>query len=87
VSPLRLSNSLTKKEINNIYKQIKTILELAIIHNGTSISDFRRVDDKTGEFQNFLKVYGKKVCPICGNELIKIKQGGRTTSYCRKCQL
>ena len=86
VSPIRLTNTLNKKEIKQIYKYIKEILLLAITHNGTSISDFRRVDDKTGEFQNFLKVYGKSICCVCKNSLIKIKQSGRTTTYCGICQ-
>ena len=86
VAPDRAANKLSKTEIKLIHRYTIEILNLAIIHNGTSISDFRRVDDKTGEFQNFLKVYGKKICPVCSNELTKIKQAGRTTTYCEKCQ-
>ena len=86
ISPERLANSLNKTELKRIYKYISIILNLAIQHNGTSISDFRRVDDKTGEFQNFLKVYGKKVCTACGRDLCKIKLGGRGTTYCSYCQ-
>ena len=86
ISPIRIANTLSVQEIKKIIKHTKKILNLALIHNGTSISDFRRVDDKTGEFQNFLKVYGKAVCPICDNKLIIIKQGGRTTRYCDICQ-
>ena len=86
INPERKANTLSKSELKRIYKNIFIILNLAIKHNGTSISDFRRVDDKTGEFQNFLKVYGKKVCPECGGNLKKIKQGGRTTTYCACCQ-
>lgn len=86
VSPCKMANLLNKKELKLIHQATINILNLAIKHNGTSISDFRRVDDKTGEFQNFLKVYGKKICPVCGQELFKIKQGGRSTSYCDHCQ-
>ena len=86
IAPDRFADSLNKRELKRIYKYISYILNLAIEHNGTSISDFRRVDDKTGEFQNFLKVYGKKFCPDCGNNLTKIKQAGRTTTYCAFCQ-
>ena len=86
VSPLKLASDLTAKEIDLVYGFTREILELAILHNGTSISDFRRVDDKTGEFQNFLKVYGKKYCSECGEVLCKVKQGGRGTSFCGKCQ-
>jgi formamidopyrimidine-DNA glycosylase len=86
VSPLRIANTLCELEIQKTYKSTISILKLAIKYNGTSISDFRRVDDKTGKFQNFLKVYGKKICPICESELIIVRQGGRTGRYCRYCQ-
>jgi len=87
ISPVRKSNLLKKQEIKKLWKATIKILNLALKYNGTSISDFRRVDDKQGEFQNFLKVYGKKACPICGNELLKIKQSGRSTSFCGNCQV
>jgi formamidopyrimidine-DNA glycosylase len=86
IDPTRRVNTLNKNENKKILKYTKQILKLAILHNGTSISDFRRVDDKTGEFQNFLKVYGKIICPKCKNKLCKIKQNTRTTTYCRNCQ-
>ena len=44
-----------KKDWIKIVKFTKMILEEAIENNGTSISDFRRIDDKTGQFQKFLK--------------------------------
>ena len=86
VNPTRLSNSLKSFECKSIYEYTIKILNHAIDCNGTTISDYRRVDDKKGEFQNFLKVYGKKVCLVCNTNLTKIKQGGRTTMYCGKCQ-
>jgi len=43
------------------------------------------VDDKTGQFQNFLRVYQKDLCPQ-GHKIAKIKQGGRGTFYCPVCQ-
>jgi len=86
VSPQKKANVLSEKEIKKIYKNIHSILSLAIIHNGTSISDYRRIDEKSGEFQNFLKVYGKKNCATCHSSLLKIKQGSRSTTYCAICQ-
>ena len=86
VSPLRVVNTLKPAEIKLIYQNINKILTLAIKHNGTTVSDYRRVDDKTGDFQNFLKIYGKETCPVCKKELVKIKIGGRGTRYCSVCQ-
>ncbi|MCD4817750.1 MAG: bifunctional DNA-formamidopyrimidine glycosylase/DNA-(apurinic or apyrimidinic site) lyase [Candidatus Cloacimonetes bacterium] len=85
ISPLRAGNSLKKNEIDLIVKYTKSILKKAIEKNGTTIIDFSGVDQKSGEFQNFLHVYQKKRCK-CGNPIIKIKQAGRSSFYCERCQ-
>ena len=76
ISPLKMSNKVSKKEAEKILQSINFILLLAIKKNGTSISDYRGIDFKTGEFQNFLKVYGKKNTPCfdCGKTIQKIKK-------------
>ncbi len=86
ISPLRSVSKIKMKEWVIIVQETQKVLEEAISKNGTSISDFRRIDNKTGEFQNFLQVYSKKTCPLCQNELMVIRQGGRSTRYCEKCQ-
>ncbi len=88
VNPLKFCNEISKKEAKKILQSIVSILQLAIEKNGTSISDYRRVDNKMGEFQNFLKVYGKKDAPCfrCYATIQKIKQRQRSTYYCPSCQ-
>jgi len=86
INPLKLGKNLSAKELKLIHRYTLEILLLAINHNGTSISDFRRIDDKTGDFQNFLQVYQKQICPKCHQQLTRIKQSGRTTTYCANCQ-
>ena len=52
---------------------------------GGTFTDFVLVDDKTGEFQNFLQVYQKDICPL-GHPIKRIKQAGRSSFYCPVCQ-
>jgi formamidopyrimidine-DNA glycosylase len=85
INPLISGSELKKKQINEIIFQTKQVLNEAIKYNGTTISDFRSVNNKTGEFQRFLKVYNKKKCE-CNSDLVRIKQAGRSTFYCPKCQ-
>lgn len=85
IDPRKQADKLKLEEIDDIVKQTKLVLMEAIKHNGTTISDYRSVEDKSGEFQNFLKVYGKKTCE-CGEKISKIKQAGRSTYFCGKCQ-
>lgn len=85
VHPITPTNKIKITTLKRIVLETKNVLQEAIKHNGTTISDYRSVEDKTGEFQNFLKVYGKKNCE-CGAEIRKIKQAGRSTYYCSVCQ-
>ncbi len=84
LNPTKQAGRLTSADWERFLSETKRILNLALKHNGTSISDYRRVDDKQGEFQNFLQVYGKEgqPCPRCGKGIKKIAQGGRGTWFC-----
>jgi len=85
IAPETHSNLLSTAQLKSIVKHTKEVLTEAIAKNGTSVSDFRQIDDKTGEFQNFLQVYQKETCPV-GHKISRIKQAGRSTFYCPVCQ-
>jgi len=85
IDPRVPGNRLKKKQLESIVLETKKVLQEAIEHNGTTISNYRSVEDKTGEFQNLLKVYRKENCE-CGHQIKKIKQAGRSTYYCPVCQ-
>ncbi|HOY84465.1 MAG TPA: bifunctional DNA-formamidopyrimidine glycosylase/DNA-(apurinic or apyrimidinic site) lyase [Candidatus Syntrophosphaera sp.] len=85
LDPRTPAGQLSLPKLRKLAAETKAVLREAISMNGTSISDFRRVDDKTGQFQHFLRVYQKELCPK-GHKIAKIKQGGRGTFYCPVCQ-
>ncbi len=85
VDPRVPGNRLNKKQLQSIVLETKIVLQEAIKYNGTTISDYRSVEDKTGEFQNFLNVYHKEYCKY-GHQIKRIKQAGRSTYYCPVCQ-
>ena len=72
-----------------LLRELRGILREAIRHNGTTISDFRSVDDKTGEFQYWLRVYDREgePCRVCGERIERIRQAQRSTSFCPHCQV
>jgi formamidopyrimidine-DNA glycosylase len=88
LSPLRLSNTLRAAEVERLHRATRRILRKAIHKSGTTIRDFRRVDEQTGEFQNFLRVYGKagEPCPSCRTPIARVVQQQRSTFYCPACQ-
>lgn len=88
INPLRPVGSLGKSEISLLFKNIKSILQRAIKHRGTTSASFKDVSGKKGNFQNMLKVYGRagESCTICHKKIKKIVQNGRSTFYCPPCQ-
>ena len=88
LSPMRAAGEVTRNEATGLHRHTRRILRHAIRKSGTTISDFRRVDEKTGEFQNFLQVYGKagQLCPACRTPIARARQQQRSTFYCPACQ-
>ena len=88
IRPTKACNRIKRPQARKIRDSTRRILKEAIDKNGTTISDFRRVDEKTGEFQNFLKVYGREglPCKVCSSPILRVKQSQRSTFFCGECQ-
>ncbi len=87
ISPLSKANLLSKNDVSEILKNAKAIMLDAIKHNGTTVFSFSWGKNHAGEYQKYLKAYGHKgeSCEYCSTPLVKIKVGGRGTTYCPKC--
>ena len=88
VSPKRLSKNLTDKKIEQIIPAIRNVLNEAIDQGGTSLRDHVQPGGEIGYFKQSLAVYGRKdePCNHCGTKIKEIKQNGRASFYCSKCQ-
>ena len=88
VRPTRAVSSLNDNELKAIYKFIKPVLLKGIKAKGSSVGDFVRTDGTWGQMVKFHFVYGRKgqKCKNCGSIIESIKLGGRTGSFCPKCQ-
>ena len=88
ISPTRKACDITLEECRLIIKNCQEVLEKAIKLGGTTIRTFTSSEGVHGLFQNELLVHGraKEKCNVCGNEILKIKVGGRGTYYCPICQ-
>ncbi|MGQ9734666.1 MAG: bifunctional DNA-formamidopyrimidine glycosylase/DNA-(apurinic or apyrimidinic site) lyase [Candidatus Bipolaricaulia bacterium] len=88
IHPRQLANELTLSEARCLFDEIQKIMEEAIAHRGSSVYHYRDIDGSKGEFQNFLKVYGRagRPCERCRTPIEEIDQGGRGTFFCPKCQ-
>lgn len=85
IDPNRTVNKINDVERELLLTNIQDILQKSIDLGGSSVSDYLNGEGKQGQFQNYLKVYGKKKCE-CGNDLKTIEIKGRNTFYCPNCQ-
>ena len=88
INPLTKGSSLTNKNLEDIAKYSKSVLEEAIKMGGTTIRSYTSSLGVTGRFQQSLKVHcrEKEECFNCKEKIIKITVSGRGTYYCPNCQ-
>lgn len=86
INPTRYADTITLDEVKSIVFESKRILECAILHKGTTIRSYTSSLGVEGEYQNFLCVHTKDVCPYCKNKLDRLKINGRTSYFCSNCQ-
>jgi len=88
VAPERLIKDLNKKEKQKLFRALKKVLQKSVQMRGTSTVDYRDTEGKKGNFQNYLKVYGKEgeICSKCQNKIERLKLGQRSVFWCRECQ-
>jgi len=88
IKPTTRANRLTRKQAQALAAAIPTLLGDAIRWCGTSFSDYRDGDDKSGEFQNHLRVYDRhgETCRNCPSVIKRVALGNRSAYYCPSCQ-
>lgn len=88
IHPQRPSNSLSDKEKEILFKEIKDTLKEAIQHKGSSVDQYVQLSGKPGDYVRYHKVYDRqgKPCLICKTPIKRISLGGRGTYFCPKCQ-
>jgi len=89
IHPLMPGSHFPAARLPQLITVIREVLNEAIEHAGTTISDYKRVDEKSGEYQDMLMVYGreKEPCKVCGTAIVRETSNGRSAFYCPSCQL
>jgi formamidopyrimidine-DNA glycosylase len=91
VHPQARCDRLSTKQYDRIFKFTIDVLETAIRHEGSTLSDgtYRNALNDEGSYQNEHRVYDRagQKCPSCGKgNVIRIVQAQRSTYYCKACQ-
>jgi formamidopyrimidine-DNA glycosylase len=87
--PRRKANTISNEEWKELHAAILKNLAAGVEHRGTTVRLYKDVLNRTGEHQNYLRVFEKhgKPCPDCGGKVVREKVGGRPTHFCPSCQL
>ncbi|MCX7635362.1 MAG: bifunctional DNA-formamidopyrimidine glycosylase/DNA-(apurinic or apyrimidinic site) lyase [Syntrophales bacterium] len=88
VDPRLPANHVTPDQWERIAAAGRTILKAAIRARGSSVSDWRDLFGRKGEYQHRLQVYrrGGQPCFACGTPLVRECIGGRGAYFCPSCQ-
>ena len=90
LSPLKIVNKISDKEINKLEKYTKLVLNLAIKFGGSTIKDFKNIKGKSGLFQKEFKVYDRENKSCCRKyrkgKIVKIFISNRSSFFCKFCQ-
>lgn len=88
IDPRRKTKTLSKKEVENLYKAILKVLNLGLESHGATEVNFVDVLGQKGEYQKHFLVYSREgeKCKVCAGVIKKIKLGGRGTYFCPECQ-
>lgn len=86
INPNKLGCEITINEAKKIKDACNKIIKKATKYKGTTIRTYTSELGVNGNYQQYLKVHTKKICPNCGSNIEKIRVGGRGTYYCPKCQ-
>ena len=88
IHPQRQANSLSGREKELLFKEIKNVLLEAIHYKGSSVDQYVQVSGKPGEYVKYHKVYDREgePCFECKGKVKRITLGGRGTYFCPACQ-
>ncbi len=90
VDPIQTANKISTKRSEPLYKKIREVLNEAISQGSTLNVDPENIDGSyySGGFETNWRVYDREnePCPNCQTPILRLKQGGRSTYFCSKCQ-
>jgi formamidopyrimidine-DNA glycosylase len=90
IHPLRKIEKVNKKELRNIVKFTKKILNKSITEGGSSIKNFSNAKGENGKFQRKFNVYNRKKSRCnrknCSGSIKKIHTSNRSSFFCSECQ-
>lgn len=85
IHPKRRVDSLSSKEINNLYKSVKRTLKYMTEQGGRD-TERDLFGERGGYVTKFCRNTVGRSCPECGDEIVKQNYMGGSIYFCRNCQ-
>jgi formamidopyrimidine-DNA glycosylase len=88
IHPKRPARDLGRAEARALHGALRSVLQAAIDHGGTTIRDYRNAEGDAGEFAVRLRIYGREGAPClqCGAEVRRMVFSNRSAFFCPVCQ-
>jgi formamidopyrimidine-DNA glycosylase len=88
IDPSKSGQEISTNTYKKLVIAIVEVLNLAFKNSGTTFSNYVDGSGKKGDNLEFLQVFQRdgENCFACQTLIQRIKQGGRSTFYCPKCQ-
>lgn len=82
------ARSVGPRRARRLHGHLRDVLQAAVDREGTTFRDHQMVNGSSGRYAAFLDVYGRAglPCPRCGTVLRRSTVGGRTSTWCPRCQ-
>ena len=83
-----VSRDISEAEARSLHGALRSVLQAAIDHGGTTIRDYRNAEGESGEYAVQLRVYGRDGAPRlqCGAGVRRLVFSGRSAFFCPLCQ-
>ena len=90
IHPSKIAASLSRRRIPMLHEAIRSVLGEAMAHVSTISLDMENIEGSyfSGSNDGRWRVYDREgePCSICGGRIRRIKQSGRSTYFCPRCQ-
>jgi formamidopyrimidine-DNA glycosylase len=88
IRPRRRVSTMSRAQLEALYRAVQEVLKEAIALGGSSISDYVDADGEEGFFQLQHRVYGRvgEPCLVCKTPVKRVVIVGRSSHYCPHCQ-
>lgn len=89
IHPRRLVFDVADAELEVLYAELRTVMNLAIEKGGSSNHTYINAEGKKGSYMDFARAFRREglPCPRCGTPIEKSRVAGRGTHTCPVCQV